>query len=161
MCRTVVRRAHCPRRAPSSGGHRGAGPGDPERQAPLTRHRRGGGIACVGFALLLPAGSGFEADPPEAAHLALLAVDPRAQGAGVGRRLLAAVEERAARVAPTVVLHVLTENASALALYTSVGWRPLGTPVPHPLSGASMLTLVRNLPAARRSRTGPRDTLSR
>ncbi|WP_258061020.1 GNAT family N-acetyltransferase [Rathayibacter rathayi] len=119
------------------------------------------GVSCVGFALLLPAGSGFEADPPEAAHLALLAVDPRAQGAGVGRRLLAAVEERAARVAPTVVLHVLTENASALALYTSVGWRPLGTPVPHPLSGASMLTLVRNLPAARRSRTGPRDTLSR
>ncbi|WP_346243096.1 GNAT family N-acetyltransferase [Rathayibacter tritici] len=85
----------------------------------------------------------------------------RAQGVGVGRRLLAAVEDCAARAAATVVLHVLTGNASALALYASTGWRPLGAPVPHPLSGAPMLTLVRDPPPARPSRTAPRDTLSR
>ncbi|KZX22632.1 acetyltransferase (GNAT) family protein [Rathayibacter tanaceti] len=97
-----------------------------------------------GFALVLPPGSGFATDPPEAAHLALLAVHPRAQGRGLARLLLSGAEEASAARASSAVLHVLTANPGAVSLYTSAGWQPEGPPVPHPLSGAPMLTLVRS-----------------
>ncbi|GAA4154480.1 hypothetical protein GCM10022286_02150 [Gryllotalpicola daejeonensis] len=87
-----------------------------------------------GFALATAPGSGASIDPPEAAVLGLLAVDPRAQANGLGRRLLYEIDgvlsEAGYRQA---VLHVLTENLAAVRLYESAGWRPVGPAFEHSL----------------------------
>ena len=92
------------------------------------------GEAPVGFALVTAPGTGGA--PSEAAYLSLLAVDPQAQGHGLGRRLLAAAVAAAADAGfPRCELHALDDNAPALALYASAGFRPDGEPFPHALSG--------------------------
>ncbi|KQQ04139.1 MULTISPECIES: GNAT family N-acetyltransferase [unclassified Rathayibacter] len=98
-----------------------------------------------GFALVSTPGSGFADDPPGAAYLSLLAVRPSAQGRGLARRLLRAAERDAAAVADEAVLHVLTGNAAARALYASAGWTQAGEEFPHPLSGAPVISLRRLL----------------
>lgn len=88
----------------------------------------------AGFALVTEPGSGEAADPPEAVLLSLLAVDPAAQGVGLGGRLLrAAMEQSRADGFAEAVLHVLTENTAAIRLYEAAGWVKLGAPVEHSL----------------------------
>lgn len=101
--------------------------------------------ALDGFVLVGPPGSGFPADPPEAAYLSLLAVRPAAQGRGLARLLLETAEREVSAVADEAVLHVLADNSAARALYASAGWSQAGPGSPHPLSGRPMLTLRRSL----------------
>lgn len=90
----------------------------------------------AGFALVTAPGTGAPDDPADAAYLSLLAVDPRAQGRGLGRALLAAAVGAAARAGyPRCLLHALEDNGPALGLYRSAGFRPVGEPFPHALSG--------------------------
>lgn len=100
----------------------------------------------VGFAVGTGPGSGLASDPPGAAVLGLLAVDPRAQGAGLGRRLLRDVTGLLARTGyPRAVLHVLTDNVGAVSLYERHGWVPWGEPVEHALLRRDSQTYVREL----------------
>lgn len=93
-----------------------------------------GGLA--GFALVTAPGTGSSDDPADAAYLSLLAVDPRAQGHGLGRSLLRAAVSRAEHAGHhRCLLHALEDNAPALRLYRSAGFRPLGAVFPHALSG--------------------------
>ena len=88
----------------------------------------------TGFVVATAPGSGLAADPADAAGVGLLAVDPRAQGRGLGARLLAEVTaDLARRGHPRAVLHVLVENDQAVRLYRSQGWRPVGEEFSHTL----------------------------
>lgn len=89
-----------------------------------------------GFALVTAPGTGRSDDPADAAYLSLLAVRPDQQAHGVGRALLTAAVD-AARDAghDGVVLHVLEDNARAVRLYESAGFRPTGVGFPHAISG--------------------------
>ncbi|PZE56605.1 hypothetical protein DEJ24_12960 [Curtobacterium sp. MCPF17_001] len=99
--------------------------------------------AVRGFALVTTPGSGGGASPSDAAYLSLLAVDPSAQGGGLGRALLvAAVQEARAAGHEHCMLHALEDNAPALRLYRSAGFRPVGEPFPHALSGRPTRTYV-------------------
>lgn len=92
------------------------------------------GGAPLGFALVTAPGTGGA--PSDGAYLSLLAVAPAAQGHGLGRRLLtAAVDAAAAAGHDRCELHALDDNAPALALYTSAGFRPVGDSFPHALNG--------------------------
>lgn len=87
-----------------------------------------------GFALVTAPGTGGA--PSDAAYLSLLAVAPAAQGHGLGRRLLAAAVDAAVAAGyDRCELHALDDNAPALALYRSAGFRPVGDPFPHALNG--------------------------
>ena len=91
-------------------------------------------LGLVGFLLATKAGSGLPTDPPEAPVVGLLAVDPSAQGRGVGGSLLSAIAtELAQRGYELAVLHVLAENHQAVRLYESMGWKPRGEPFLHSL----------------------------
>ncbi|KTR54427.1 hypothetical protein NS359_00045 [Curtobacterium oceanosedimentum] len=93
-----------------------------------------GAAGPLGFALVTAPGSG--GTPSDAAYLSLLAVAPAAQGHGLGRRLLAAAVDAAAAAGhDRCELHALDDNAPALALYASAGFRPVGEAFPHALSG--------------------------
>ena len=92
--------------------------------------------ALVGFALVTAPGTGMPDDPVDAAYLSLLAVDPRAQGRGLGRSLLRAAVAGAGRAGhQRCLLHALEDNEPALALYRSAGFRPVGPVFPHALHG--------------------------
>ncbi|MDP4333274.1 GNAT family N-acetyltransferase [Curtobacterium sp. A7_M15] len=98
--------------------------------------RSAGTTGVAGFALVTAPGTGRDGDPEDAAYLSLLAVDPRAQGHGLGRSLLrAAVAEAGAAGHGRSLLHALDDNAPALRLYRSAGFRPVGDPFPHALNG--------------------------
>ncbi|GGK92057.1 ribosomal protein S18 acetylase RimI-like enzyme [Curtobacterium luteum] len=95
-----------------------------------------GAAGVAGFALVTAPGTGGPEDPEDAAYLSLLAVHPRAQGHGLGRDLLRAAVDAAPRSGHArCVLHALEDNAPALGLYRSAGFRPWGEPFAHPLSG--------------------------
>jgi ribosomal protein S18 acetylase RimI-like enzyme len=62
--------------------------------------------------------------PDDWSVIRMLVVDPAARGAGVGRALVAATLERAARTgAPAVGLHTSPIMATALRLYEGIGFR--------------------------------------
>jgi ribosomal protein S18 acetylase RimI-like enzyme len=62
--------------------------------------------------------------PQDWSVIRMLVVDPAARGAGVGRALVAATLERAARAgAPAVGLHTSPIMATALRLYEGIGFR--------------------------------------
>jgi [ribosomal protein S18]-alanine N-acetyltransferase len=64
----------------------------------------------------------------EVADVMTIAVAPRAQGRGLGRLLLTALEERAtARGARHVMLEVRADNVAALGLYERSGFTVLST----------------------------------
>jgi ribosomal protein S18 acetylase RimI-like enzyme len=102
-----------------------------------------GDDAVRGFALVTAPGTGGGAGPADAAYLSLLAVDPSAQGSGLGRVLLVAAVA-AVRDAghEHCMLHALEDNAPAVRLYRSAGFRPVGEPFPHALSGRPTRTFV-------------------
>ncbi|WP_119868658.1 GNAT family N-acetyltransferase [Frondihabitans sp. 762G35] len=100
----------------------------------------------VGFALATPAGSGLLSDPPDAAVVGLLAVDPAAQGTGAGRLLLSRITADLAGLHfEQAVLHVLVDNRVAVGLYESAGWVPLGPTTEHSLLERPVQTYVRGL----------------
>lgn len=95
-----------------------------------------------GFALVTAPGTGGDG-PAGAAYLSLLAVDPSAQGSGLGRALLvAAVDAARAAGYAHCSLHALEDNAPALRLYRSAGFRPVGEPFPHALNGRPTRTYL-------------------
>ncbi|GAB3575852.1 hypothetical protein GCM10027406_08010 [Leifsonia lichenia] len=97
----------------------------------------------TGFALVTEPGSGAATDPPDAAYLAMLAVAPGAQGAGLGAQLLdAATGDARAAGHTALVLHVLASNAAAVRLYASRGWAQRGPGHAHPLSGELSQTVT-------------------
>lgn len=99
------------------------------------------GDALAGFVLATAPGTGAPADPPDAVYLALLAVAPAHQGAGLGAQLLDAATRDARDAGHTaLVLHVLASNAAAVRLYTSRGWVARGAAHAHPLSGEASQT---------------------
>ena len=62
--------------------------------------------------------------PDDWSVIRMLVVDPAARGAGIGRALVAATLERAARTgAPAVGLHTSPIMATALRLYEGIGFR--------------------------------------
>jgi len=112
----------------------------------------------IGFALVTAPDTGDD-DLGDAAYLSLLAVDPRVQGRGLGRSLLRAAVEAAGRAGYSrCLLHALDDNAPALRLYRSAGFRPVGAAFPHALSGRPTRAWV-TAPApgarGRPSATGP------
>lgn len=94
-----------------------------------------------GFGLVTPPGNGRPTDPPDAAYLGLLAVAPDAQGRGIGARLLDhLVADAREGDQAALVLHVLASNTAAVRLYESRGWRSIGAPFAHPLTGGPTQT---------------------
>jgi GNAT superfamily N-acetyltransferase len=79
----------------------------------------GGGVA--GFAWIMERGA-FGRAP----YLRLIAVDPRRRGAGLGTRLLAAAEVRAAEVGRDFFLLVSDFNEGARRFYARAGWTEVG-----------------------------------
>ncbi len=70
---------------------------------------------------------GRDPDEPDAGHVFSLYVDPRAQGGGVGRRLLdEAVAWLGAQGAATATLWVFEANRRARTFYAMGGWLPDG-----------------------------------
>jgi ribosomal protein S18 acetylase RimI-like enzyme len=60
---------------------------------------------------------------PDEAHIRMLGVRPDARGAGVGRRLMAACEERARAAGRTrITLHTTTLMRAARQMYASLGY---------------------------------------
>jgi ribosomal protein S18 acetylase RimI-like enzyme len=91
-----------------------------------------------GFALILPAGGD--------ALLSHLAVAPHAQRRGLGRRLVEdALEQARDMGAGALLLEVRTSSTAALALYADLGFAAVREPAPHPLGGAPMLLLRREV----------------
>jgi ribosomal protein S18 acetylase RimI-like enzyme len=83
----------------------------------------------AGFAAVEPAGEG-------SAAVSYLGVRPGSWGRGVGELLLRGVQSRLAAAGyQTAELQVYVDNTRAVALYERLGWRPLGTPAPHPRTG--------------------------
>ncbi len=81
----------------------------------------------VGVAVCFEGFSTFEAKPLVNIHD--LAVQPDFQGRGIGRRLLAEIEDRARqRGCCRVTLEVLEHNHAARGLYRNVGYQGDGSP---------------------------------
>jgi [ribosomal protein S18]-alanine N-acetyltransferase len=80
--------------------------------------------------------------PPFEYEIHTIGVDPDYQGQGIGRRLLDALLEFAA--GGVVYLEVRTDNAAAIALYQSVGFRQIGLRRRYyRVSGADAYTMLR------------------
>jgi ribosomal protein S18 acetylase RimI-like enzyme len=83
-------------------------------------------------------------------HLASLYVSPRAQGLGVGRRLMeAALTRLAVAGATSATLWVFRDNAPSIAFYRHLGWAPDRHERTQPEFGEPELRLARSVgPAA-------------
>ena len=77
----------------------------------------------VGMAHLAPAGA---ANAPQRAEVQRVAVAETARGAGVGRRLMAAVEAAALQQGLTLLWLTTHEHSDACAFYEAVGYTKLG-----------------------------------
>lgn len=103
--------------------------------------------AVVGTVTICPIGSPFaEIGSDGEVEFRFLAVDPSAQGTGVGSALVAAVEEHARETgARSLAICVRDTNTDAAAMYERMGF----TRVPHrdwsPRAGVDLLALERPL----------------
>jgi ribosomal-protein-alanine N-acetyltransferase len=102
-----------------------------------------GGAELVGYAgiALLPAPP-FSREAAEA-EVHTIGVAPRAQGHGVGRRLLAGLLARADALGAVTFLEVRIDNVPALTLYRSEGFEVVGTRQRYYASGADAYTMRR------------------
>ena len=87
----------------------------------------------------------------EEAELLTIAVEPEAQGRGIGKRCLAKFHAEAAnRDAVSAFLEVAADNLSALSLYKSSGWkesgRRAGYYARHNAPAIDALLMTRSLP---------------
>ncbi len=81
------------------------------------------GDQSLGVAICMLGFSSFRGQPLINVHD--IAVCPEARGKGVGRKLLVAVEEEARKLGcGKVTLEVRSDNARAMSLYKSVGFKP-------------------------------------
>jgi len=92
----------------------GCGPFQPEHS--LLAFERGGGL--VGILLT-------SAVSARVAHITQLCIDPKAQGAGLGRRMVVTAINNVRRDFECVTLTVTTSNTRAIRLYQSCGFRDL------------------------------------
>jgi len=84
-----------------------------------------------------------------AGHLASLYVSPRAQGLGIGRRLMeAALVRLAAAGATSATLWVFRDNAPSIAFYRHLGWAPDGHERTQPEFGEPEVRLSLSLDPA-------------
>jgi ribosomal protein S18 acetylase RimI-like enzyme len=98
------------------------------------------------FGHLAPPGSGYADDPPGAAYLGLVAVDPHDQSRGLGAEVLATlIDDARAAGLSQAVLHVLVDNMRAVRLYEQSGWVARGEPIPHQSNGRPFQTFVLDL----------------
>lgn len=88
--------------------------------------------------------------------LQTLAVDPRSQGSGIGRRLLESMLRRAReRGATSMVLEVRVDNAAARTLYTDAGFEIIATRSRYYPDGSDALIMrCRPLPDVDEGATG-------
>ena len=85
-------------------------------------------------------------DPPGAAVVGLLAVDPSRQAHGLGRTLLKAIAGHLSAAGyRQAVLHALLDNHPALGLYRSEGWTAVGDEYEHSLLKRPLRTFSRDL----------------
>ncbi|WP_193636319.1 GNAT family N-acetyltransferase [Brachybacterium subflavum] len=104
------------------------------------------GEQIAGFALATAPGSGQATDPEDAAIIGLLATHPRCQAQGLGRTLLRAITSELVDAGHArAVLHSLLDNRSAVALYESEGWTPMGPECEHSLLERRTRAFVRDL----------------
>jgi len=78
------------------------------------------------------------------AYLGLLAVDPRAQAGGLGRRLIAEAERLAVEVygATTMEMTVISRRSELIAYYVRRGYAPTGETRPFPIDVSPPLELA-------------------
>lgn len=99
-----------------------------------------------GFVLATAPGSGMPTDPPDAAVVGLLAVQPSQQARGLGRTLLQAIGRHLSDAGyRQAVLHALLDNHPALGLYRSEGWTAVGDEYEHSLLKRPLRTFSRDL----------------
>ncbi|GAB4096552.1 GNAT family N-acetyltransferase [Brachybacterium squillarum] len=99
-----------------------------------------------GFVLSTAPGSGMPIDPPDAAVVGLLAVNPKRQARGLGRTLLQAIARQLAEAGyGQAVLHALLDNQPALKLYRNEGWIAVGDEYEHSLLKRPLQTFSRSL----------------
>ena len=85
-------------------------------------------------------------------HIASLYVSPASQGAGLGRRMLAAAEsELTLDGAEHATLWVFRDNAPSIAFYARNGWGPTGAERVEAEFGAPEIGLGKTLVARRRA----------
>lgn len=97
--------------------------------AAMLRHSLGqpGCVAVVGLRQDLVVAHALSATVLDEAELLLIAVDPCERRLGVGRRILAALQEAwRAEGITRASLEVRASNLPASALYASMGWQPVG-----------------------------------
>ena len=92
--------------------------------------------------------TGRDPDHPGVGHVFSLYVHPRAQGAGVGRRLISAALERfRADSLSEASLWVFAANSGGRVFYERLGWAPDGTQRVEPEYGEQELRLTRSTTA--------------
>ena len=91
----------------------------------------------VAFAVAEPVLASAEPEmPAKSAEVQYVGVQPRLWGTGLGRRVVQHLcAELAADGFLEAQLLVYVDNSRALSLYQQLGWRPQGTPAPHPRTG--------------------------
>jgi ribosomal protein S18 acetylase RimI-like enzyme len=108
------------------------------------------GAAVLGSVLYVRPGSSYaELSQPGEAEFRMLAVDPAAQGRGVGRALVRACVERASAAGCTAVVICVRDFAlTAQKLYESYGFTRTPTLDWSPVPGVTLLALRLALPRA-------------
>jgi ribosomal protein S18 acetylase RimI-like enzyme len=92
------------------------------------------------------AGERDGADAPHTAYLELLAINPTAAGAGLGRALVRdAIASASAANCRSMMLHVRIDNMRAIRLYESEGFEFHGEAQEHELAGALMIEMRREI----------------
>jgi ribosomal-protein-alanine N-acetyltransferase len=98
------------------------------------------GVGLVGYAGICLAGDAYGKE----ASVHTIGVDPAWQGTGIGKALLGAVLAKADQAGAPVFLEVRTDNATAIGLYESYGFRRIGRRRRYyQQSGADAYTMMR------------------
>jgi anhydro-N-acetylmuramic acid kinase len=91
------------------------------------------------------AAAGLDPEAPSRGIIYSLYVSPACQGKGIGRRLIGAICGRLAGLGvDRVSLHVLADNAGAIAFYQRLGFEADGLPVP-PEFGLPVISMTRRM----------------
>jgi ribosomal protein S18 acetylase RimI-like enzyme len=80
---------------------------------------------------------------PDELEVRMLAVDPSVAGAGIGRSLMAATEQRAHQMRHDLVLSVIGTNSDAISFYRHLGYQPSPERDWYPIPGLALQVFVR------------------
>lgn len=115
----------------------------------------GSGVPLGSVTFALPGSRMAELSRPGEAEFRMLAVEPSARGRGVGRALVLACLDRAARAGcGAVVISVPSVAAPALHLYDSLGFRRVPELDWYPVPQVSLLGMRREVPPPAAGRPG-------